>query len=48
MYEQFLLQVFLLLASVAGIGFSLFMIFGDPFARDTYGTYRANWENIGR
>jgi len=38
--------VFLLLASVAGIGFSLFMIFGDPFARDTYGTYRANWENI--
>ena len=37
----------LLLASVAGIGFSLFMLFGDPFAQRTGGTYRPNWEDIG-
>jgi len=37
----------LLLLSVAGIGFCLFMLFGDPFAAYTYDTYSPNWENIG-
>jgi len=36
----------LLLFSVAGIGFCLFMLFGDPFASYTYNTYSPNWENI--
>jgi len=41
------LGTLLLLASVAGIGFCLFLLFGDPFAVQTQGTYSPNWENIG-
>lgn len=37
----------LLLASVAGIGGCLFLLFRDPFAEATHGTYKPNWENIG-
>jgi len=42
-----LLGTLLLLASVSGIGLSLFMLFGEPFARYTHDTYSPNWENIG-
>eukprot|EP00092_Neocalanus_flemingeri_P021594 GFUD01023424.1.p1 GENE.GFUD01023424.1~~GFUD01023424.1.p1 ORF type:complete len:184 (-),score=41.95 GFUD01023424.1:667-1218(-) len=41
-----ILGCILMLASVSGIGLCLFMLFGDPFARDTYNTYTPNWENI--
>jgi len=39
--------VVMLLASVAGIGFCLFMLFGQPFSVQTQRTYAPNWENIG-
>jgi len=35
-------------ASVAGIGFSLFLVFSDPFESSyIQGTYEPNWEDIG-
>ena len=37
----------LVLASVAGVGYSIFLLFGDPLAKQTYDTYKPNWENIG-
>ena len=30
-----------------GIAFSLYMLFGEPFAQRSGKTYRPNWENIG-
>merc|ERR1712227_107972 len=33
--------------SIAGIGFSVFLLFGEPFASQTNHTYRPNWEDIG-
>ena len=39
--------VILTLASVFGIGFSLFLIFGEPLDRYTSGTYTPSWEDIG-
>eukprot|EP00090_Calanus_glacialis_P046621 TRINITY_DN9239_c0_g1_i1.p1 TRINITY_DN9239_c0_g1~~TRINITY_DN9239_c0_g1_i1.p1 ORF type:complete len:182 (-),score=27.41 TRINITY_DN9239_c0_g1_i1:434-979(-) len=41
-----LLGCVLMLASVSGIGLCLFMLFGEPYARQTYDTYTPNWENI--
>ena len=38
----------LMLLSVAGIGFCLFMLFGEPFAIQTQDTYAPNWEDLGR
>lgn len=36
-------------ASVAGIGFSLFLVFSDPFESSyIQGTYEPNWEDIGK
>ena len=32
----------------AGIAFSLYMLFGEPFAQRSGNTYRPNWENIGQ
>ena len=37
----------LILVSVGGIGFSLFLLFGEPFANQTNQTYRPDFENIG-
>ena len=37
----------LVVASVAGVGFSIFLLFGEPLAKQTYDTYKPNWENIG-
>jgi len=37
----------LFLMSCAGIAFSLYMLFGEPFAQRSGNTYRPNWENIG-
>jgi len=37
----------LMLLSVAGIGFCLFMLFGEPFAIQTQDTYAPNWEDLG-
>ena len=37
----------MLLASVAGIGFCLFMLFGDSLAIQTQDTYAPNWEDLG-
>ena len=34
--------------SIAGIGFSVFLLFGEPFASQTNHTYRPNWEDIGK
>ena len=36
-----------LVASVSGIGFSLFLLFGDPFYGATDGTYDPSFEDIG-
>jgi hypothetical protein len=38
----------LMLVSVAGIGFCLFMLFGEPFAVQTQDTYAPNWEDLGK
>lgn len=37
----------LILVSIGGIGFSLFLLFGEPFANQTNQTYRPDFENIG-
>ena len=37
-----------LVASVSGIGFSLFLLFGDPFYGATDGTYDPSFEDIGK
>lgn len=37
----------LIFVSVGGIGFSLFLLFGEPFANQTNQTYRPDFENIG-
>jgi hypothetical protein len=42
-----LLAGLLFLVSCAGIAFSLYMLFGEPFAQRSGNTYRPNWENIG-
>jgi len=42
-----LLAGLLFLVSCAGIAFSLYMLFGEPFAQRSGKTYRPNWENIG-
>ena len=34
-------------ASVSGIGLSLFLLFGDPFLGATDGTYKPSFEDIG-
>jgi hypothetical protein len=37
------------LASVAGIGLSLFLIFGEPLPQHSVqGTYTPSWEDIGK
>ena len=34
--------------SVAGIGLSLFLVFGEPYSqKNVQGTYSPNWEDIG-
>ena len=43
-----ILGTFLLFISLGGIGFSLFLLFGEPLAKQTYHTYRPNWEEIGK
>ncbi len=36
-------------ASVAGIGLSLFLLFGEPLPQFyVKGTYKPNWEDIGK
>ena len=42
-----LLGSILILVSVGGIGFGLFLLFGEPFANQTNQTYRPDFENIG-
>jgi len=34
-------------ASVAGIGLSLFLVFGEPLPSNSQSTYTPNWEDIG-
>ena len=35
--------------SVAGIGLSLFLVFGEPYSQsNVQGTYSPNWEDIGK
>ena len=35
------------LASLLGVGSSIYLLFGEPLANVSYGTYRPNWEDIG-
>jgi len=42
-----LLGALLILVSVSGIGFGVFLLFGEPLAQQTYHTYRPNFEDIG-
>ena len=42
-----LLGTLLILVSVSGIGFGVFLLFGEPLAQQTYHTYRPNFEDIG-
>ena len=42
-----MIGILLVLVSVAGVGYSIFMLFGEPLAQETFHTYRPNWENIG-
>ena len=37
----------LILASLAGVGTSIYLLFGEPLANVSYGTYKPNWEDIG-
>ena len=37
----------LILASLAGVGTSIYLLFGEPLADVSYGTYKPNWEDIG-
>jgi len=41
------LGTILTLVSLCGIGFSLYLLFGEPLAKETNKTYRPNWEEIG-
>ena len=37
----------LILPSLAGIGYSIYLLFGEPLANVSYSTYKPNWEDIG-
>merc|ERR1712048_702269 len=37
----------LILASLVGVGSSIYLLFGEPLANVSYGTYKPNWEDIG-
>ena len=42
-----MLGLVLVLASLAGVGTSIYLLFGEPLADVSYGTYKPNWEDIG-
>ena len=38
----------LILASLAGVATSIYLLFGEPLADVSYSTYKPNWEDIGK
>ena len=46
-YFCMIIGTVLLFVSIGGIGFSLYLLFGEPLAKETNHTYRPNWEEIG-